>query len=53
MDPRSLAQSAVNLNLGLMRWRAAPDLDLGRLANARCLLLGAGQTSWQWLDLHQ
>ena len=42
MDPRALAQSAVNLNLGLMRWRAAPSLDLERLSGTRCLLLGAG-----------
>ncbi|KAK9844883.1 hypothetical protein WJX74_008120 [Apatococcus lobatus] len=42
MDPHALAQSAVNLNLGLMRWRAAPALDLERLTATRCLLLGAG-----------
>ena len=42
MDPRRLAESAVDLNLRLMRWRAAPDLDTGRLARTRCLLLGAG-----------
>ena len=42
MDPRRLAESAVDLNLRLMRWRAVPDLDTGRLAATRCLLLGAG-----------
>ena len=47
MDPRALAQSAVNLNLGLMRWRAAPALDLERLSSTRCLLLGAGMPSKQ------
>ena len=45
MDPRRLAESAVDLNLRLMRWRAVPDLDTGRLARTRCLLLGAGGTS--------
>ena len=43
MDPSALAHSAVHLNLGLMRWRAAPALDLEKLATAKCLLLGAGR----------
>lgn len=42
MDPCQLAESAVDLNLSLMRWRAAPSLDVGRLATTKCLLLGAG-----------
>lgn len=41
-DPVRLAQSAVQLNLSLMRWRASPGLDLAAIASARCLLLGAG-----------
>lgn len=41
-DPVRLAQSAVQLNLSLMRWRASPSLDLASIASARCLLLGAG-----------
>ncbi len=45
MDPRRLAESAVDLNLRLMRWRAVPGLDTGRLARTRCLLLGAGEGS--------
>lgn len=32
----------MDLNLGLMRWRAAPDLDVRALSELRCLLLGAG-----------
>ena len=43
MDPRMLAESAVDLNVSLMRWRAAPELGMDRLRNARCLLLGAGE----------
>ena len=32
MNPAVLAESAVELNLRLMRWRAAPALDVGRIA---------------------
>jgi len=42
MDPAKQAESAADLNLKLMKWRAAPSLDLGRLAATKCLLLGAG-----------
>lgn len=42
MDPLQLAESAVELNLRLMRWRAAPSLDVAAVSGARCLLLGAG-----------
>ena len=37
-----LAESAVDLNLKLMRWRLLPELDLEKIAHTRCLLLGAG-----------
>ncbi|KAK9240483.1 hypothetical protein V1525DRAFT_395108 [Lipomyces kononenkoae] len=42
MDPKRLADQAVDLNLKLMRWRIAPDLDLDKIQDAKCLLLGAG-----------
>ncbi|KAG2499228.1 hypothetical protein HYH03_002807 [Edaphochlamys debaryana] len=42
LRPEAQAEQAVDLNLRLMRWRAVPGLDVGRLAGARCLLLGAG-----------
>ncbi|KAJ2922042.1 hypothetical protein H1R20_g15051, partial [Candolleomyces eurysporus] len=42
MDPTRLAAQAVDLNLKLMRWRILPQLDLEKVSNARCLLLGAG-----------
>ena len=37
-----LADQAVDLNLKLMRWRILPALDLEKVAQTRCLLLGAG-----------
>ena len=42
MDPARLAESAADLNIRLMKWRAAPSLDVDRLSATRCLLLGAG-----------
>ncbi|RMZ92029.1 hypothetical protein DV736_g746, partial [Chaetothyriales sp. CBS 134916] len=42
MDPLKLADSAVDLNLKLMKWRIAPNLDLESIQNTKCLLLGAG-----------
>lgn len=45
MDPRRLAESAVTLNVSLMRWRAAPSLGIDRLQDLKILLLGAGQSA--------
>lgn len=42
MDPKKLADSAVDLNLKLMKWRIAPNIDLDKIKNTKCLLLGAG-----------
>ncbi len=42
MDPKRLADQAVDLNLKLMRWRILPGLDLDKVANTKALLLGAG-----------
>ena len=42
MDPKSLAESSVDLNLKLMKWRLVPDLDLNKMYNVKCLLLGSG-----------
>lgn len=42
MDPKRLAESSVDLNLKLMRWRLVPTLDLEKVISTRCLLLGAG-----------
>ncbi|XP_038067889.1 ubiquitin-like modifier-activating enzyme ATG7 [Patiria miniata] len=42
MDPTRLAESSVDLNLKLMRWRLLPSLDLDKVAQTKCLLLGSG-----------
>ena len=42
MDPQHFAASAADLNIRLMKWRAAPSLDVDKLAATKCLLLGAG-----------
>ncbi|GAA5944118.1 Atg7p [Sporobolomyces koalae] len=42
MDPLKLADQAVELNLQLMRWRILPELDLERIKQTKCLVLGAG-----------
>eukprot|EP01104_Vermistella_antarctica_P018864 TRINITY_DN7161_c0_g1_i1.p1 TRINITY_DN7161_c0_g1~~TRINITY_DN7161_c0_g1_i1.p1 ORF type:complete len:741 (+),score=150.32 TRINITY_DN7161_c0_g1_i1:56-2278(+) len=42
MDPAKLADTAVTLNLELMRWRLMPTVQLDTLAATRVLLLGAG-----------
>lgn len=42
MDPRLLADQAVDLNLQLIKWRIAPTLDLDKIKSTKCLLLGAG-----------
>ncbi|KAL1976416.1 hypothetical protein VTN31DRAFT_2698 [Thermomyces dupontii] len=42
MDPRKLADQAVDLNLKLIKWRISPNLDLDKIKVSKCLLLGAG-----------
>jgi len=42
MDPRRLADTAVDLNLKLMKWRILPQLKLDKIKETKCLLLGAG-----------
>lgn len=42
MDPKKLIETAVDLNLKLMRWRLMPSLRLETIAQTKCLLLGSG-----------
>lgn len=42
MDPKKLIETAVDLNLKLMRWRLMPSLKLETIAKTKCLLLGSG-----------
>lgn len=42
LDPKKIAEDAVNLNLRLMKWRLLPALDLEKIAGTKCLLLGCG-----------
>jgi len=42
MDPVKIAESSVDLNLKLMKWRLVPDLDLEHIKNTKFLLLGSG-----------
>lgn len=42
INPHQLADQAVDLNLKLMKWRIAPELNLNTIKSQRVLLLGAG-----------
>ncbi|KAJ9614086.1 Autophagy protein 7 [Cladophialophora chaetospira] len=42
MDPTKLADTSVDLNLKLMKWRISPNLNLEKIKETKCLLLGAG-----------
>ncbi|KAG1703626.1 Ubiquitin-like modifier-activating enzyme ATG7 [Nymphon striatum] len=42
MDPVRISESAVDLNLKLIRWRIIPELDLNLIKDTKCLLLGSG-----------
>ena len=37
-----LAESSVDLNLRLMKWRLMPSLDIQLIQQTKCLLLGSG-----------
>lgn len=42
LDPRSLMNQAVDLNVSLMKWRLWPDLNTDVISSTKCLLFGAG-----------
>ncbi|KAJ8714578.1 hypothetical protein PYW07_002803 [Mythimna separata] len=42
LDPVILADTASDLNIKLMKWRLAPDINVDVMKSTKCLLLGAG-----------
>ncbi|EDO19226.1 hypothetical protein Kpol_1050p86 [Vanderwaltozyma polyspora DSM 70294] len=42
IDPLKVAGQSVDLNLKLMKWRIAPDIDLDVIKERKVLILGAG-----------
>ncbi|KAL3269883.1 hypothetical protein HHI36_008940 [Cryptolaemus montrouzieri] len=42
MDPKELAESSVDLNLKLMKWRLLSNIDLEKIKQTKFLLLGSG-----------
>lgn len=47
MDPKVIAEEAVDLNLKLMKWRMVPGLNLDIFKTTKCLLLGSGSLGCQ------
>ena len=47
LDPKVIAENAVDLNLKLMKWRMIPSLDLDILQTTKVLLLGSGSLGCQ------
>lgn len=41
-NPHSIAENAVDLNINLMKWRMAPDIDVEILREKKFLCIGAG-----------
>lgn len=41
-DIKQIAEESVELNLNLMKWRMAPDLNLTQIKNNKVLIIGAG-----------
>ena len=47
LDEKSLAATAVDLNIKLMKWRLLPELDIKKVQDLKCLLFGAGTLGCQ------
>ena len=47
IDESSLAESAVNLNIKLMKWRLCPELDIDIIQKVKVLCFGAGTLGCQ------
>lgn len=42
IDPMKIAEQSVDLNLKLMKWRVAPDINLDVIRDSKVLILGSG-----------
>ncbi|KAB0790475.1 hypothetical protein PPYR_15134 [Photinus pyralis] len=42
IDPQCLAETAVDLNLKLIKWQLLPNINLEKIKCSKCLLLGSG-----------
>lgn len=47
MDEQQLAANAVDLNVKLMKWRQLPELNIEKVQQTKCLLIGAGTLGCQ------
>jgi ubiquitin-like modifier-activating enzyme ATG7 len=47
LDPKVIAEEAVDLNLKLMKWRMVPGLNLEIFKQTKVLLLGSGSLGCQ------
>jgi len=47
LDSKKLVENAADLNLKLMKWRMAPQLELDILQNTSCLMVGSGSLGCQ------
>lgn len=47
MDPKTVVESAAELNLKLMKWRQIESLDLEVVSKTSCLMLGSGSLGCQ------
>lgn len=37
-----IAENSIDLNLKLMKWRILPDINLEKIKDTKCLILGSG-----------
>ncbi|XP_018574253.1 ubiquitin-like modifier-activating enzyme ATG7 isoform X1 [Anoplophora glabripennis] len=42
LDPYVIAENSIDLNLKLMKWRILPDINLEKVKETKCLILGSG-----------
>jgi ubiquitin-like modifier-activating enzyme ATG7 len=47
LDTKLIVENAADLNLKLMKWRMAPDLQLDLMQKTSCLMVGSGSLGCQ------